>query len=366
MLSRRKDDHVRLAVAQHGTFSSPNEFDDVRFVHHALAGIDRCELDLTVRVAGKIWRAPLFINAMTGGSSGTGAVNRELAIAARETGIAMAAGSMSAYLRDPATASTYRVIRDENPDGIVIANVNASTTASQAQRAVDLVGADALQIHLNAVQEIVMPEGDRSFGAWASTVEQIVASVDVPVIVKEVGFGLSRETVAVLSELGVAAADVSGRGGTNFALIENSRRGDDGDYSYLADWGQSAPACLLDAADTGLPLIASGGVRHPLDVARALALGAVAVGVSGSMLNTLVTRGTAALVSEIRCWLDQLASIMTVLGAPTPPALAGCDLVVGGDLANFCAARGIRIDRPEPRRTRQAVKAVVRRTPSLR
>src|SRR6202035_5681083 len=120
--------------------------------------------------------------------------------------------------------------------------------------------ADALQIHLNTIQETVMPEGDRSFSSWGPRIEEIVTGVDVPVIVKEVGFGLSRESVLTLKEMGVSAADVAGRGGTNFARIENDRR-DHADYSYLADWGQSAPACLLDAQGAGIPVLASGGVR---------------------------------------------------------------------------------------------------------
>ncbi|MEV6767381.1 type 2 isopentenyl-diphosphate Delta-isomerase [Nocardia sp. NPDC051030] len=364
MISQRKDDHVRLARTQRESSDMANEFDDVRFVHHALAGIDRSDLDLTVRVAGMRWNSPLFINAMTGGSEHTGNINRQLAIAARQTGLAMATGSMSAFLRDPDTADTYRVVRDENPDGIILANINADTSVADARRAVHLLRADALQIHLNAVQETVMPEGDRSFGAWAANIGRIVAGVDVPVIVKEVGFGLSRETVAALRDLGVAAADVAGRGGTNFALIENGRRRA-GDYGFLADWGQSAPACLLDALSLEVPLIASGGVRHPLDVARALALGASAVGVSGAVLDILLTKGLDALIAEIHCWLDQLAGIMVMLGASTPPELADRDLVITGELASFCAARGIRIDQLAARRARRAAKIAVRRTPSL-
>ncbi|WP_336087708.1 type 2 isopentenyl-diphosphate Delta-isomerase [Nocardia sp. SSK8] len=353
MISERKDDHVRLATELHRAADTAREFDDVRFVHHALAGIDRHEVDLGVTVAGMRWHTPLFINAMTGGSERTGVINRQLAIAARETGLAMATGSMSAFLRDPGAAGSYRVVREENPDGIVLANVNANTSAADARRAVELVRADALQIHLNAVQETVMPEGDRSFGAWAGNIGRIVEGVEVPVIVKEVGFGLSGETITRLGDLGVAAADVSGSGGTNFALIEQGRRADGG-FAYLADWGQSAPACLLEALGSELPVLASGGVRHPLDVARALALGASAVGISGVALDILLARGLDALIAELGGWLDQLVSLMVLLGAPRPADLTGCDLVIGGELAHYCAARGIRIDQPSLRQSRAA------------
>ena len=221
-----------------------------------------------------------------------------------------------------------------------MANVNATASVDNARRAIELLEADALQIHLNAVQEIVMPEGDRSFSSWTARIEEIVAGVDVPVIVKEVGFGLSRETLNILKTIGVFAADVGGRGGTNFARVENDRRAA-GDYAFLAEWGQSTPACLLDAQGAGIPVLASGGVRHPLDAARALALGAAAVGASGTFLSTLLDGGVERLIEQISAWLDQLTALMTVLGARDPADLSSCDMVVRGDLRTFCADRGI-------------------------
>ncbi|MFF3347064.1 type 2 isopentenyl-diphosphate Delta-isomerase [Streptomyces sp. NPDC002779] len=340
MIAQRKDDHVRLAVEQQQRHSGRNQFDEISFVHHALAGLDRPEVSLATTFAGLSWPVPLYINAMTGGSERTGAINRDLGIAARETGVPIASGSMSAYFKDPGCAGTFSVLREENPDGFVIANVNATASVDRARRAVDLLRADALQIHVNTVQETVMPEGDRSFASWVPQIERIAAGVDVPVIVKEVGFGLSRETVRLLDSLGVRIADLGGRGGTDFARIENGRR-ELADYSWLNGWGQSTAACLLDAQDAPIPVLASGGVRHPLDVARALALGASGVGVSGTFLRTLLDDGVAALIARIRAWLDQLAALQTVLGAPTPAALTHCDLLIHGELRDFCADRGI-------------------------
>lgn len=344
MIAERKDDHVRFAHEQQRRPAGANEFDDVTFIHHALAGIDRAEVSLATRFGGIEWPVPLYINAMTGGSEMTGRINRDLATAARETGVPIAAGSMSAYFADESTADTFRVMRRQNPDGFIMANVNANATVDKARRAIDLLQADALQIHVNCVQETVMPEGDRSFGAWATAIEKIAAGVDVPVIVKEVGFGLSRETLLRLGDLGVRVADVAGRGGTDFARIENDRR-DRADYSYLLGWGQSTPACLLDARGAGLPVLASGGVRNPLDVLRALALGAAAAGASGLFLRTVLEHGVPGLVALIATWLDQLAALMTVLGARTPADLARCDVLIGGSLATFCTRRDISLTR---------------------
>ncbi|KAA0020140.1 type 2 isopentenyl-diphosphate Delta-isomerase [Antrihabitans cavernicola] len=343
----RKDDHVRLAVEQHhqrGAGVEVNQFDDVRFVHDALAGIAESAVSLTTEVAGTDWAAPLYINAMTGGSTRTGEVNRGLAIAARQTGVPIASGSMSAFLADPDLAPTYRVLRDENPDGFVVANVNANATVDMAKRAVDLIAADALQIHINTIQEIVMPEGDRDFSHWPSQIGKLAEALDVPVIVKEVGFGMTRSAVRRLADLGVTIADVSGRGGTNFATIENARRPHQ-DFAYLRDWGQSAPACLIDdqaiAGQRGVTLLASGGVRQPLDVVRALALGARAVGVSGYFLSVLEGEGVDALVSTIADWIVQIRQLMVVLGAPTVPDLVKTDVLVSGQVAEFARLRGI-------------------------
>ena len=340
MIAQRKDDHVRLAAEQQREHSGRNQFDEVSFVHHALAGIDRSDVSLATTFAGITWQVPLYINAMTGGSENTGIINRDLAIAARETGVPIASGSMSAYFKDPSCSGTFSVLREKNPNGFVLANINATASVDKAQRAVGLLEANALQIHINTVQETVMPEGDRSFSSWVPQIEKIAAAVDVPVIVKEVGFGLSRETVATLEQLGVSVADLGGRGGTDFARIENGRR-ELADYSYLHGWGLSTAACLLDSQGAGIPVLASGGVRNPLDVARALALGASGVGASGGFLRTLLDGGVPALIAQISTWLDQLAALQTMLGARTPADLTRCDLLIHGELRSFCADRGI-------------------------
>ncbi|MFT3970850.1 MAG: type 2 isopentenyl-diphosphate Delta-isomerase [Micropruina sp.] len=338
---RRKDDHIALAGQQQLAPVARNDFDDVEFLHHALDGIDESRVRLGVQFAGISWPVPLYINGMTGGSDAATRINRELAITARETGLPMACGSMSITLRLPETAAGFRVLREENPDGFLMANLGAGRSGDDARRVVDLIQADALQIHLNAAQETVMPEGERAFSGWARSVEEIVAAAGVPVVVKEVGFGLSRRTQRRLSELGVRIADVSGAGGTDFVSIENSRRRF-GDYAFLAGYGQSALACLLDAPGEGGPaLLASGGVRSPLDVIKALALGAQAAGVAGVFLKPATEGGADALVPLVRRWLTQLRQLHALLGAAEPSELRHSDLLLRGRVKEFCELRGI-------------------------
>lgn len=342
----RKDDHVELASeqrAKHG--SSRRDFDDVEFLHHSLGAVDTALVDLTVQVAGWRWQTPFYVNGMTGGTAQSGAINRELAIAARETGLPMACGSISIAIDAPDDSTIQRsfsVIREENPDGFVMANLGVGRSPEDASRAVDLLQADALQVHLNSVQEIVMPEGARDFSNWERSLEQLIAASPVPVIVKEVGFGLSRRTLERLTELGATVADVSGTGGTDFLRIENARRSEaEGDYSMLAGFGQSAMACLLDAPANGPELLASGGIRNPFDVVKTLAAGAQAAGVAGVFLEAVRQGGAESLVPLVRQWLEQTRAILALLGAATPAELTSTDMLVRGRLAEYCLLRGI-------------------------
>lgn len=341
----RKDDHVTLASDQRSDAPAFRDFDDVEFLHHALNGIDAADVDLAVNVGGLRWETPFYVNGMTGGTEQTGIINRELAIAARETGLPMACGSVSIALDAPNDLTIQRgftVIRAENPNGFVMANIGVGRPAEDAVRAVELLQADALQVHLNAVQETVMPEGSRDFSSWQRSLETIIAASPVPVVVKEVGFGLSHVTLKRLAELGAQIADVSGKGGTDFLRIEDARRSDrQGSYAILSGYGQTAMACLLDAPASGPALLASGGVRNPFDVVKAIALGAKAVGVAGTFLETVRTGGSEALVPLIQQWLAQTAAILALLGAATPAHLTSTDMLIRGQLAEYCRLRGI-------------------------
>ena len=386
--SNRKDEHVRISEELRGI--QHNGFDDVRFMHHSFGELSCDGVDMSTTVTGRAWPVPFYINAMTGGSEMTGKINADLARAAAATGVAMASGSVSVALRDPSLAPTFRVVRENAPEAFLFSNVSPGVTPQQARAAVKLLDANALQVHVNPAQELVMPEGDRDFRGWLRRIEEIVEAVGemgVPVVVKEVGFGLSARSIAEVAARGVRTVDVSGRGGTNFAAIENQRRSGR-EYGYLAGWGQSTIECLLEAlhrnassagsVDAGVapgdptgtdhPLrghsesagttkpfaqtaqlfagwpvevLASGGVRNPMDVVRALALGAQAVGVSGHFLHVLLEDGLDALIGELEAWKEQVRSLLTLIGTADLNALRTSDLLITGATANFANLRGI-------------------------
>ena len=276
---QRKNEHVEIAMAQ--SDAPQSDFDRVRFVHHSIPNINVDEVDLTSRTTDFDMTYPIYINAMTGGSEWTKQINAKLAVVARETGLAMVVGSTHAALRNPKMAESFSIARQTNPEGIIFSNVGADVPVDKAVEAVSLLDAQALQIHVNAPQELVMPEGNREFSTWLDNVAAIVQRVDVPVIIKEVGFGMSKELYKDLIDVGVTYVDVSGKGGTNFVTIENERRSNK-DMDYLANWGQSTVESLLESSayQDSLNVFASGGVRTPLDVVKSLALGAKVVGMS--------------------------------------------------------------------------------------
>lgn len=339
--SQRKDEHVELAEKQYRP-ESYSDFQKLRFVHHSLPEMATADVSLEAELLGHPMETPFYINGMTGGSEKTKEINRSLARVARLTGLAMASGSVSAAIKHPDLAHTFSVIREENPNGFVMANLGAHHTLENAKRAVDILQANGLQIHINAPQELVMPEGDRDFSMWLQRIEEIVAHVGVPVVVKEVGFGMSRETVLRLIEAGVEHIDVSGRGGTNFAAIENARR-TTFSYDDLENWGQSTVLSLLDNYELRgqVHLLASGGIKSPFDIVKALSLGAEAVGLSGQFLHMVLADGPEKTAETVSHWKEKLVSIMTLLGKRSVSELQETDLIFHHDLIDWCEMRGI-------------------------
>lgn len=338
---QRKDDHVNLALEQQSKMTG-SSFDEIRFVHHSFSDMAMSEVDLSTTWADHTFKLPFYINGMTGGSEFTKQFNEKLATVARETGLAMASGSVSAALKDPSVSDSFEIIREVNPNGFVMANLGAHHSLENAKRAVDLLKADALQIHLNVPQEVVMPEGDRDFSSWSDNITDIVHHLGVPVIVKEVGFGMSRETMEHIVRLGVQTIDVSGRGGTNFVSIENDRR-NQLDFSALASWGQTTPESLLESLSVQrtLDVLASGGIRHYLDIVKALAFGARATGLSGKFLSSVHESGIDATITLVHQWEEALRHMLLMLNCRNLEDLRRTNLVITGYLRDWAIARQI-------------------------
>ena len=288
-------------------------------MHNALPEASLGQVDLRTSLLGAALPVPVLINAMTGGVPRAAAINRALGGLGAAFGIPVAVGSQRAALEDEHLAPTYAAVRLDNPGGIVIANLGAGATPQEARRAVAMVGADLLQLHLNAPQELVMAEGDRDFRGRLEAIAAVVAGCGVPVIVKECGFGMSAETAGRLYAAGVRAVDVGGRGGTNFARIEARRQEHPVDPGLL-DWGIPTAASLLEvtaAAWPGLDVVASGGVRFGSEAARALAMGACAVGIAGALLRSLHQGGMDAARGFLEAFLRDLRTTALLVGATT-------------------------------------------------
>lgn len=332
--SHRKDEHVFLAEKFYQP-QAQNGLADIRLLPTNLPEISKDEVSLTTTLAGKKISVPFFINAMSGGSLETAKLNAQLAEVAATTGIPMATGSQSIAIKYPELASTFSIVRQKIPQGIVIGNLGASHGLAAAQKAVTMLQADILEIHLNAAQELIMPEGDRSF-YWEKNLQEIIKWLNVPVIVKEVGFGIRPTTFKQLKKLGVRYVDLSGRGGTNFAQIENQRRPAK-DFALLNDFGLTTAETLLasQAYAADFSFTASGGIRTALDIVKCLILGADNVGISGLFLHTMIKKGVSGSIELIEQFKSQLRSLMTLLGCRTVADLRQVPYVLSVDLENF-------------------------------
>jgi isopentenyl-diphosphate Delta-isomerase len=306
----RKADHLRIAAGEGVAHAGGTGFERYRLRHRALPERDLAEVSLETELLGARLGAPLVISAMTGGAPEAEAVNARLARAACEQRLAFVLGSGRALLDDPSLLPTYR---SEDRPPLLLGNLGAAQVVrpdapERAARLVELLEADGLTIHLNPIQEAVQPEGEPEFAGVADGIAAIVARLaPLPVVVKEVGFGMDAADVALLRDAGVAAIDVAGAGGTNWALVEGRRDDRAGDVAAaFADWGVPTADALADAVATApdLPVIASGGLRDGVDAAKALALGASAAGLARPFLLGArageASETAAALVRQLR------------------------------------------------------------------
>lgn len=336
----RKAEHINLALTS--PFSLSSDFDELSFIHRSLPEMKMEDIQLQTNIGPLTLDYPIFINAMTGGSEKSAVINASLAEAARETGIAMAVGSQHAAIRNEDLAHTFKVVREKNPHGLVFANIGADAPLDYALTAIDMLEADALQVHLNVPQELVMPEGERNFTNILARLEKLSVKLQVPVIVKETGFGMSSETLRQLHSAGIQYVDLGGKGGTNFIHIENERRSKR-DFAYLKDWGQSTVISLLEAQSVlgELTIIASGGIRNPLDAVKSFSFGASAAGIAGPFLKILHDEGINGLITELEVWKEHLKMLLLLQGAKSIPNLQHCPMIAGGKVREWCEARGL-------------------------
>lgn len=322
---RRKADHIRINLEEDVAFKGVNTgLDRYFFMHQALPELNLAEVKTAVSLLGKTLRTPLLISSMTGGAAEAHQINLVLAEAAQATGMAMGLGSMRAAIEDPTLEYTYQV-RHVAPDILLFANLGAvqfnyGYGLSQCQRAVDMIEADALILHFNALQEAVQPEGDGDFSALLSQVEHICRHLPVPVIAKEVGWGFAEQTARDLINAGVAAIDVAGAGGTSWSQVE-MYRAPTARHRRVAgtfiDWGIPTAVSIqyCRRAHPTLPIIASGGIRHGIDVAKCIALGANLVGLAGDFLRAADQNGVAGVVELAETLTDELRIAMFCSGA---------------------------------------------------
>lgn len=318
MSEKRKDEHVLFAKK---LVRTTNDFDRMHLVNQGLVTLKLEDIDLSVNILGTKFPYPIYINAMTGGTDKTKKINEKLALIAKRYNFPFFLGSQSVALKDPDLNETFKVARDTFPMGFLVANVSANASVNDAKKAVDMIKANALAIHINLIQEIVMGEGDRDFSHWANNIQKIVEASKVPVIVKEVGFGMSSETIKGLINLGVKHVDISGRGGTNFAVIERMRNQEE--YSLFDELGISTIQSLFnaEAVKQEIKIHASGGVRNPLDVIKALILGADAVGLAYYFL-ALTSLEEQQMYNTIDKFLSDLRKLMLIFNARTVKDLA--------------------------------------------
>lgn len=308
----RKKDHIRLALADKTTLTS---LDAYAIDYNSVPRFGLDSLDTSTTICNKKWQFPFFINAITAGGEECNKINQDFMEVSKACGIEFFPGSYSPALKDKNDEAAY-------PKGYSI-NLGLDKDPKLILDAIEKTKAQYIQLHTNPLQEIVMPEGDHNFESWLSTLTEVSKKSSIPVILKETGFGMNEETIKLAIDLNLAAVDVSGMGGTNFARIENGRREDKS--TYLENIGYTTAESLEFAAPyrDKIDIIASGGIRNPLDVVKCLALGAKAVGVSKTFLEILVNDGKEALIDEIEKWKKELKFLMILMNAKNIDELYG-------------------------------------------
>lgn len=325
-MTNRKDDHIKYALK----YQSPyNSFDDIELIHSSLPKYNVNDIDLSTHFAGQSFEFPFYINAMTGGSEKGKAVNHKLAQVAQATGIVMATGSYSAALKNDEDDSYPTT--DLYPDLKLATNIGLDKPLPAAESTVKAMNPIFLQVHVNVMQELLMPEGEREFHMWRSHLKEYVDNIQCPLILKEVGFGMDLQSIKDAYDIGITTVDISGRGGTSFAYIENQRGRD---RSYLNTWGQTTAQSLINAQSMmdKMDILASGGIRHPLDMVKCLVLGAKAAGLSRAVLELVERYPVDDVIAILNSWKEDLRMIMCALNCKKITDLRQVNYILYGQL----------------------------------
>jgi len=349
---RRKSNHIRISLeedvqAQHTTTG----FEDIFFVHRALPEIWREKIDLSVRVFNHDFSAPIIVEAMTGGTNEAIKINANIAQAVENLHLGMGVGSQRAAIENPELERAYTVAREKAPTAFLVANVGAPQLVKgygveEAERAIEMIKADALAIHLNPLQEAVQPEGETNYRGVLKKIGEVAQALAVPVIVKETGAGVSSEVARALEGTSISGIDVAGAGGTSWAAVEYYRaeRVQDEFLRRLGktfwDWGVPTAVSVVEAARSfHLTLIASGGVRSGVDVAKSLALGADLAGTASPILLP-ATKGPEEVQKTLHFIIEELRNAMFLVGAESIDKLKKVPVVITGKTAEWLRARG--------------------------
>ncbi|HUS60444.1 MAG TPA: type 2 isopentenyl-diphosphate Delta-isomerase [Nevskiaceae bacterium] len=331
MTAERKRDHLKICLGEEVEVGSAG-FESYFFVHNALPEINFEKIDTSVRFLGKKLQAPILISSMTGGTKQAGLINHHLAQAAQKVGVAMAVGSQRVAIKNSRLISSFQV-RDVAPDVLLFANLGAVQLnygfgIRECRQAVEMIEADGLILHLNPVQETIQPEGNTNFSGLLSKIEKITQSLEMPVIVKEVGAGISETVARKLFGAGVKIVDVAGWGGTNWALIESLRGKDKEMGEAFANWGIPTSEAIKQCTQIkGLTVIGSGGIRNGIQMAKAFALGADLVGMALPLLKP-ATQSAAAVKKKLQSLVFQLKTTMFCLGVKNIGELKKVELIV--------------------------------------
>lgn len=322
-IKQRKKDHVSLTVSGEMTYGVPTGFGDWSFVHNALPEINVEDVSTEAELLGRTFSFPLFISSMTGGYTDAGAVNAIIAEFCEEYNLPFGVGSQRIMLENSEAVSSFSIVRKKAPTAFIAANIGGAQLVgglakNELNLLVESIEADAIIVHLNPLQELMQPEGDRKFKGITEGISQLCTDSKVPVIVKETGAGISGSVAEKLLPKGVQVIDVAGAGGTSWAKVENERVSNKSPQHAFNNWGLPTVQCVLEVEELrkqySFELIASGGIRSSHDLAKTLCLGADFAAAAQPVIKAVADDGLEGLERLFRQWRKELVTILTLLG----------------------------------------------------